>query len=113
MSKLIFGSTMKSLIFALALFPLIATAAEDVNLVIQDHRFQPDTLVVPAGKKIRLSIENRDPTAEEFESHALNREKLIPANGKATVYIGPLDAGTYPFVGEFHEATAKGTVVAR
>jgi hypothetical protein len=28
------------------------------------------------------------------------------------VRIGPLKPGRYPFFGEFHEATAKGTVIA-
>jgi hypothetical protein len=28
------------------------------------------------------------------------------------VRIGPLQAGRYPFIGEFNEATAKGVVIA-
>jgi hypothetical protein len=28
------------------------------------------------------------------------------------VRIGPLVPGRYPFIGEFHEATAKGVVIA-
>jgi plastocyanin len=90
-----------------------AGAAEpEVKLVIQDHRFQPAELTVPAGKKIRLAIENRDATAEEFESKALDREKVIAGKSSATLFVGPLAPGRYPFVGEYHEATAKGVVVA-
>ena len=51
--------------------------------------------------------------AEEFESHSLSREKVIPGGAKATIFIGPLKPGRYEFVGEFHEATAKGAVVAK
>tara|TARA_R110002096_G_scaffold257334_2_gene450647 strand:+ start:1112 stop:1456 length:345 start_codon:yes stop_codon:yes gene_type:complete len=89
--------------------------AEDATfeLTIRDHRFQPETLDVPANKRIKLIIENADPTPEEFESYELNREKVIPGNSKAIVYIGPLDAGTYPFVGEFNQKTAKGSIVAK
>lgn len=106
---------MKSIALLLvALFPLLAAATEDdYTVLIQDHRFQPETLTIPAGKKVRLIVDNRDAAPEEFDSHALNREKVIPGNARGTIYIGPLDPGSYPFIGEFHDATAKGMVVAR
>lgn len=95
-------------------FSIAALAAEmEVKLVIENHRFQPEILHVPVGQKIKLIIENRDATPEEFESHPLNREKVIPAKSTGTVYIGPLAAGNYPFVGEFNEKTAKGVIVAK
>ena len=104
---------MKKICLAVMHFPFAALAADgDYTLVIKDHRFQPTELNVPAGRKIRLLIENRDATPEEFESYALNREKVITGNGRATLYIGPLDAGRYPFIGEFNEATAQGVIVA-
>lgn len=81
-------------------------------LVIKNHRFEPAELKVPANQRIRLSVHNQDNTPEEFESHALNREKVIPAGSKAIIFIGPLKPGRYEFVGEFHEATAKGVVIA-
>ena len=91
-----------------------ALAADDeFRIVIQDHKFQPAEVVVPAGKKVKLVVENKDATPEEFESKALNREKVIGGKSTATILIGPLAAGRYPFVGEFNEATAKGVVVAR
>jgi len=105
---------MKPLLFIALLLPLIASAADtEFTLVIRDHRFQPAELSVPAGQKIKLLIENRDATPEEFESHPLNREKLIAGNGRATIYIGPLAPGRYPFFGEFNEATAPGVIVAQ
>ena len=95
-------------------FSIAALAADiEVKLVIENHRFQPETLIVPVGQKIKLVIENRDATPEEFESHPLNREKVVPAKSTGTVYIGPLVAGSYPFVGEFNEKTAKGVIVAK
>ncbi len=91
----------------------VSSAAEpEVQLVIKDHRFEPAELKVPAGKRIKLVVHNQDNTPEEFESHSLNREKIIPAGAKATLYIGPLKPGRYDFVGEYNEATAKGAVVA-
>jgi hypothetical protein len=101
-------------LFCVAVLPAFAFAADaDYTLLIENHRFQPESLVVPAGKKLRLSVENRDATPEEFESHDLNREKVIPANGKAIIFIGPLDPGRYPFIGEFNEKTAQGNIVAQ
>jgi len=93
---------------------LPAVAADDeFKLVIQDHKFQPTELVVPAGKKVKLVVENRDATPEEFESHALNREKVIAGKSSATILIGPLKAGRYEFVGEYNEKTAKGAIVVK
>lgn len=82
-------------------------------LVISNHRFSPETLTVPANQRLQLVIENRDATVEEFESHDLRREKLIPGNSKAIVWVGPLPKGEYGFYGEFHPDTARGKLIAR
>lgn len=102
-----------SRLLALALFlPLAAVAATpEIALVIRDHRFEPAEVRIPAGTKVKLVVENRDPTPEEFESHELNREKVIPGGSKASIFIGPLKPGRYPFFGEFNEKTAQGAVI--
>jgi len=83
------------------------------NLTIQAHRFVPEELIVPAGQRIKLVIHNTDATPEEFESHALNREKVIAAGATVILYFNPMQPGTYEFVGEFHEDTAKGRIIAK
>lgn len=88
-----------------------STAEPELALVIKNHRFEPDELKVPANQRVKLVVHNQDSTPEEFESHSLNREKVIPGGAKATIFIGPLKPGRYPFVGEYNEATAKGVVV--
>jgi len=104
---------MRHLLLALALLPVLAFAADlEYRLTIRDHRFEPAELRVPAGKKIKLIIDNQDGSAEEFESHELKREKVIPPKSKATVYIGPLSPGRYPFIGEFNKKTANGVIIA-
>ncbi|HWI13277.1 MAG TPA: cupredoxin domain-containing protein [Burkholderiales bacterium] len=106
---------MKKLLCALALVlaPTIVHAADpEFTLVIREHRFEPSELKVPAGKKVKLIVDNQDASAEEFESHSLKREKVIPGKSKATISIGPLKKGRYPFVGEFNEKTAKGVIIA-
>lgn len=104
------------LVLVLTAASIVATAraAEpEVLLVIKGHRFQPEELKVPAGQRVKLVVHNQDPTPEEFESRVLNREKIVPGGAKAIIYIGPLKPGRYDFVGEYNEATAKGTVVAQ
>ena len=99
-------------LLALASLAPAAARAQDFTLTIKDHRFTPAEIKVPANKRVTITVVNSDPTPEEFESHQLKVEKVIPGKSKATVRIGPLKAGRYPFVGEFHEDTAKGTVIA-
>lgn len=104
--KLILGLTLVLPISAFAQLP-------HFTLTISDHRFEPSEITVPAGKRIKLVIENRDSTPEEFESRSLRVEKVIPGGSKGTVTIGPLKPGAYEFVGEFHESSAKGTLHAK
>lgn len=104
---------MNSLIVAVAFAPLCALAADKEFVVtIKDHRFTPSEVRVPAGQKVKLIVDNQDATPEEFESHELNREKIVAPKSKATIYIGPLKPGKYPFFGEFNQSTARGVVIA-
>lgn len=107
---------MKKTLFTIAAALAILAApafAADYTLVIKDHKFSPEILEIPAGQKVKITIDNQDPTPEEFESHELNREKIIPGNSKGIVFIGPLEAGEYPFFGEFNMDTALGKVVVK
>jgi plastocyanin len=103
--------------FILCLFCMLLTAAcNDENLKtyeveIKNHQFHPDKIYVQAGEKFKLIVKNLDPTVEEFESHSLNREKIIPGNGKISVFLGPLEEGKHNFFGEFHEATCQGELI--
>jgi plastocyanin len=114
------SSTRKTTVRRIALLLIflscsVAAQAADVDakLVIRDHKFDPAQLSVPAGAKIRLTIENQDATPEEFESTELNREKVVVGKGTITVFLGPLDAGKYHFFGDFHQETAQGDLVAK
>lgn len=105
-----------SIAFASAFLAFSATtaqAAETFDIIIKDHKFTPEILEVPAGKKIKLVVDNQDPTPEEFESHDLMREKIINGNSKGVVFIGPLEPGKYEYFGEFNMDTALGSIVAK
>ena len=89
--------------------------AEDIpvfRLTLKDHLFSPATLQVPAGQKVKIIIENQDPNPEEFESFAMNREKVILGRSRGVVFVGPLQPGTYPFSGEYNPDIAKGQLIA-
>ena len=90
-----------------------AAGETEFKLSLENHKFTPDRLEVPAGKKVKLLIENKDPTPAEFESETLKVEKVIAGKAKATVFVGPLKPGEYKFVDEYNEKTATGTIVAK
>lgn len=111
---------MKSLRLALAtlLLPaavalaLPAKADDSAQITIRNHKFEPSTLTVKAGVKIKLTVTNAQAEAAEFESNELNREKVIPPGASATIYIGPLEPGSYGFFDDFHASTT-GRIVAK
>lgn len=90
---------------------VVAAATPIIELEIEDHLFHPSEIVIPANTKVKLVINNLDPTPEEFESYELNREKVINGSSKAVIFIGPLPPGEYPFFGEFYPKTAQGKVL--
>ena len=97
----------------LAVGPAIAAdAPAEIPLTIEQHRFQPEEIRVKAGAPFVLVITNKDATPEEFESKELRIEKVVPAGKTLRLRMPSLKKGSYGFVGEFHEATAKGRIVA-
>ncbi len=61
----------------------------------------------------RIVLDNQDDTADEFDSHSLNREKHLAAKSQATIFIGPLAPGRYIYEGESEVAggPALGVIV--
>lgn len=95
------------------LLSAVAAHAEDYRIVIKDHRFEPSELTIPANQKVKILVDNQDPTPEEFESHDLNREKMIGGRSQAVIFVGPLKPGRIcRFFGELHPATAQGVIRA-
>ena len=92
---------------------LVFAGDQEVILVIENHQMKPSTIEIPADKKIKLIMTNKDNTPEEFESYDLAREKIIPANSTTELYIGPLKPGRYEFHGELNPKTAKGEVIVK
>jgi hypothetical protein len=102
------------LILLLSLSSMSAMAeVKEYTLTLRNHKFVPAQLTIPANTKVKLLIVNEDATPEEFESHELNREKIVTGKGRISVFIGPLKPGKYPFFGEFHMDTAQGVLIAK
>ena len=99
------------------LFTIISTttfaARPQYHTAIKNHKFSPAIIEVKTNKKFVLIVDNQDKTIEEFESHDLHIEKIIGGNKKSKINIKSLKPGEYKFVGEFHEKTAKGTIIAK
>ena len=89
-----------------------ASADPVVVLTLKDHRFTPSSVTVPAGRRIRIELINRDAASEEFDSADLRVEQDVTPNGRASFTVGPLKPGTYSFMGELHAATASGELKA-
>jgi plastocyanin len=96
-------------------FVITAAHAQDVvtvSLVVKDGKFEPSTLEVPAGKRIKIEVSNESKKPVEFESKALKFEKVLAPGAKSSVVVNPLKPGEYGFFDEFHPET-KGKIVAK
>src|SRR5215472_9364820 len=91
--------------------PALADGAIPVTL--KDHKFSPAEIHVKANTPSVIALANKDATAEEFDSTALKVEKVVAGNSSGNVRIRALAPGRYPFMGEYHSATAQGVVVAQ
>lgn len=100
---------------AVALFLSLASpavAGTPIELRIKNHKFTPSTIRVKAGQPSQIKFINEDATAEEFDSPSLKAEKVVAGHSSAVIRLRPLSPGRYPFMGEFHAATAQGVVIA-
>ena len=110
---------MRPVVLALATFAIAVAAAAalaadppEIAVTIENNRFQPDEIKVKAGAPFVLVVTNKDAGPEEFESKELRIEKVIPGGKTLKIRVRALKPGAYPFVGEYHEKTAKGRIVA-
>ena len=84
----------------------------ELALTLEQHRFSPEEVRVKANTPFILVITNKDNEDEEFEISALRIEQIVSGGKTLQVKIPALKPGTYTFVGEFHEKTAQGRIVA-
>jgi plastocyanin len=106
--------SLSTLVLTCLFLTVTAAAAADLEIpvTIEKNRFQPDEIRVKAGAPFVLVVTNKDATPEEFESKDLRIEKVVPAGKTLKIRVRALKPGSYPFVGDYHQATAKGRIVA-
>lgn len=100
-----------AIVFAAWTYPALAQEAS-YSLTIRNQKFEPSTLHVKSGVKIKLTVTNATGKAAEFESAELNREKVIPAGSSGVIYVGPLAPGSYPFFDDFNQSN-RGQIIAK
>ena len=114
MNYRLFSTLVIAASLSICIFANSATAdVPTIVIKLKDHKFEPAVVEVPANEKVKIQVVNEDPTAEEFESNSLGREKIVPGNGTISVFIGPLTPGEYDFFGEFNPETAQGKFVVK
>jgi plastocyanin len=94
---------------------MLATSAlaDDPSFAIslKNNQFVPSEVQIPAGVKVKLVVRNENQTASEFESNQFHREKVVAPGQEITVFVGPLDPGSYEFFDDFHPQTRGYLVV--
>ncbi len=101
------------LAFAVMAMAAVADEVPTIAITLKDHRFSPAEIHIATGKPVILKITNEDPTPEEFDSSALQVEKVIVGGTYGTIHLRPLGPGRYPFMGEYHSDTAQGVVISQ
>ncbi len=80
-------------------------------IMLKNNQFVPSEVRIPAGVKVKLIVRNENPVPSEFESIQFHREKVVNPGQEITVFVGPLDPGSYEFFDDFHPQTRGHLVV--
>jgi plastocyanin len=100
-------------VLAVAAWPAAALAADAApTLTIRAQAFQPGSITIPAGKRVKIMVDNKDTLPAEFESSDFSVEQVIPGGTALPVYLPPLKPGSYRFFNDFHPSSI-GTLVVR
>jgi high-affinity iron transporter len=81
------------------------------SILLKNNQFVPSEVQIPAGAKVKLVVRNENPMPSEFESTQFHREKIVSPGQEITVFVGPLDPGSYEFFDDFHPETRGHLVV--
>ena len=96
---------------AIAAAPVVAADDPSFSILLKNNQFVPSEVQIPAGVKVKLVVHNSNPIPSEFESSQLHREKVVPPGQEISVFVGPLDPGSYEFFDDFHPETRGHLVV--
>lgn len=107
---------MRRVVLAVALLALglVGPALADLPsfpISLKDNQFVPSEVQIPAGVRVQLVVRNDNQTTSEFESNQFHREKVVGPGQQITVFVGPLDPGSYEFFDDFHPQTRGHLIV--
>jgi len=87
----------------------------EVRTVLQNYQYNPDTITVNKGSKVRLTIENRDNVVHGLNLHQFGIVGSQPPNGVKTVVFTAIETPTngqaVPTCSEAHGETLTFNVV--
>ena len=92
--------------------PVFAAGEPETTLVIDHQKFTPAQLYIPAASRTKIIIRNQDAVPVEFESYDLSREIVVPGHSETSIYVGPLEPGSYQFFNDF-DHDMQGTVIVK
>ncbi len=84
-----------------------------VEVTANDGQLRPQRIEVPAGRRIKIKLNNIGRSPIEFENLDLHIEKVLAPGAQSFVVIAPLRPGSYTFVDEFHSATGTMQLIAK
>src|SRR5690349_3322594 len=101
-----------TLVLTLSVTAARAAEPKEIPITIENNRFSPEEIKVKAGEPFVLVVTNKDKGPEELGRKDVRMERVVPAGKTMKIRVRALERGTYPCIGEYHEATAKGRIVA-
>lgn len=93
------------------LLPQARAADEEFVVRIKDRQFEPKEVTAPAHQRFKIVIKNEGTWPAEFESIEFHREKVVQPGHEVSVFVGPLDPGTFEFFDDFHRDSRGHLVV--
>ncbi|HET6721019.1 MAG TPA: cupredoxin domain-containing protein [Rhodocyclaceae bacterium] len=100
-------------LLAAAAVPALAADLPTFAVIARGGRLLPESIEVPAGQRIKLTIRNEGPGPIEFENLDLRVEKVLSPGADSFVVTPPLRPGKHRFIDEFHPDTGQLTLIAR
>ena len=105
------GSWLTALLVLAFASPALPQEVPSFSISLKNGQFVPSEVQIPAGIKVKLVVRNDNSTPSEFESTQFHREKSVQPGQEITVFVGPLDPGSYEFFDDFHPETRGHLVV--
>ncbi|HEY2956964.1 MAG TPA: cupredoxin domain-containing protein [Actinomycetota bacterium] len=85
-------------------------ASDKVTLVAKGIAWDKTALTIPAGKKVEVTVENKDSVEHNLTFAAAKANKDVEGGKTEDVSFTAPAAGTYEFHCEYHPTQMKGTV---